>query len=84
MVLEQQVEISGAFGRGEEARLSSGWILIGPELSSLNLNSLVRVEQSLATRYPNVVIKSLCSNLDICLNYCATAYFRSRNSVRVL
>jgi len=34
--------------------------------------------------YPNVVIKSLCGNLDICLNYNASAYFRLRNSLRVL
>ena len=43
-------------GRGEEAQLSSGWILIGSELSSLNFNSSVRAEQSFAIRYPNVVI----------------------------
>jgi len=35
----------------------------------LNFNSSVRAEQSFAIRYPNVVIKSLCGNLDICLNY---------------
>jgi len=55
-------------GRGEEAQLSSGWILIGSELSSLNFNS-VRAEQSFVIRYPNVVIKSFCGILDICLNY---------------
>jgi len=49
-----------------------------------NFNSSVRAEQSFAIRYLNVVIKPLCSNLDICLNYRANAYFRSRNSVRVL
>jgi len=56
-------------GRGEEAQLSSGWTLIGSELSSLNFNSLVRAEQSFTIRYPNVINKSLCRNLDICLNY---------------
>jgi len=71
-------------GRGEEAQLSSGWISIGSELSSLNFNSSVRAEQSFAIRYPNVAIKSLCGNLDICLNYYANPYFRSRNSARVL
>jgi len=59
----------GAFGHDEEAQLSSGWILIGSELSSLKFNSAVRAEQSFAIRYPNVVIKFLCGNLDICLNY---------------
>jgi len=33
-------------GRDEEVRLSSGWISIGSELSSLNFNSSVRAEQS--------------------------------------
>jgi len=55
-------------GRGEEVQLSSGWILIGSELSSLNFNSSVRAEQSFAIRYSNVVIKSPCGNLDIFLN----------------
>jgi len=44
--------------------LSSGWTLIGSELSSPNFNSSVRAE-----RYLNVVIKPLCGNLEICLNY---------------
>jgi len=52
--------------------------MIGPELSSPNLNSSVRVEQSFAICYLNVVIKPLCGNPDIRLNY----YFRSWNSVR--
>ena len=69
-------------GRGEEAQLSSWWILIGSELFCRSFNSSVRDEQSLAIRYPKVVIKSL--SVDICLNYHANAYFRSRNSVRVL
>ena len=43
-------------------------------------NSSVRVERSFAICYLNVVIKPLCGNLDICLNY----YFRSRTSVRLL
>jgi len=68
------------FGRSEKTLLSSGWTLIGSELSSPNFNSSVRAERSFAIRYLNVVIKPLCGNLDICLNY----YFRSRNSVRVL
>ena len=61
--------------RGEEAQLSSGWISIGLELSSLNFKSSVRVEQSFAIYNPNVVIKSLCGNLDICLNYYDTPTF---------
>ena len=35
-------------------------------------------------RYPSIIIKSLCGNLDICLNYHANAYFQSRNSVRLI
>ena len=70
-------------GRGEESLLSSGWTLIGSELSSPNFNS-VRAERSFAFCYLNAVIKPICGNLDICLNYQANAYFRSRNSVRVL
>jgi len=53
--------------RGEEAQLSSEWISIGSELSSLNFDSF-------AILYPNVVIKSLCGNLDICPNYFLYAY----------
>jgi len=56
-------------GRGEEKLLSSGWTLIGSELSSPNVNSSVRAEQSFAICYLNVVIKPLCRTLDICLNY---------------
>jgi len=67
-------------GHGEETLLSSGWTLIGSELSSPNLNSSVRAERSFVIRYLNVVIKPLCGNLDICLNN----YFQSRNSVCVL
>ena len=63
-----------------ETQLSPGWTLIRSELSSPNINSSVRAERSFAIRYLNVVVKPLCGNLDICLNY----YFRSRNSVRVL
>jgi len=69
-------------GRGEKAQLSSGWISVGSELSSLNFNSPVRAEQSFAIRYPNVVIKSVCGNLDICLNYYANAYFWSWPKVK--
>ena len=67
-------------GHGEKTLLSSGWTLIGSELSSPNFNSSVRAERSFAIHYLNVVIKPLGGNLDICLNY----YFRSRNSVLVL
>jgi len=56
-------------GCGEEMQVSSGWTLIGSELSSLNFISSVRGEQSFAICYFNVVIKSLCGNLDIYLNY---------------
>ena len=55
-------------GRGEETLWSSGWTLIGSELSSPNFNSSVRAKRSFAIRYLNAVIKPL----------------RSRNSVRVL
>jgi len=68
---------------GEEAQLSSGWILIRSELFSLNFNSSVRTEQSFAIRYPNIVITSVCGNLDICLNYKANTNFRLWNSVLV-
>jgi len=67
-------------GRSEETLLSSGWTLIGSELSSPNFNTSVRAERSFAIRYLNVVIKPLCGNPDIGLNY----YFQSRNSVRML
>jgi len=70
---------SRTHGCGEETQLSSGWTLIGSELSFPNFTSSVRAEQSFAIRYLNVVIRPLCGNLDICLN----GYFRSRNSVRV-
>jgi len=56
-------------GPDEEPLLSPGWTLIGSELSSPNFNSLVRAEGSFAIHYPNVVIKPLCGNLDICINY---------------
>jgi len=55
--------------RGEETQLSSGWTLIGSELSSPNFNSSVRAEHSFVIRYLDIVIKPLCGNLDICLNY---------------
>jgi len=57
--------IIGAFrsmrtlGHGEETVLSSGWTLIGPELSSPNANSSVRAERLFAIHYLNVVIKPL-------------------------
>ena len=54
-------------GRGEEPLLSSGWTLIGSELSSPNFNSSVRADRSFAIPYLNVVIKPLCGNVDICL-----------------
>jgi len=47
---------------------------------SPDFDSSVKAERSFVIRYLNVVIKPLCANLDICLNY----YFRSRNSVFVL
>jgi len=56
-------------GREEEMQSSSGWILIGSELSSSNFNSSVRAEQSFMIRYPNIVIKPLCGNLAIRLNF---------------
>jgi len=55
---------------GEETLLSSGWTLIGTKSSSPNLNSSVRAERLFTIRDLNVVIKPLCGNLDICLNYC--------------
>jgi len=58
---------SRTLGRGEVPLLSSGWTLIGSELSSLNFNSSVRAVRSFTVRYLNVVIKPLCGNLDICL-----------------
>jgi len=61
-------------GRGEEPLLSSGWTLIGSELSSPNFDLSVRAERSFAIRYLNIVIKPFCGNLDICLNY----YFQSQ------
>ena len=58
----------GTQGPGEEAQLSSGWILVGSMLSSPNFNSSVRAEESFTIFYPTVVIKPLlCGNLDICL-----------------
>jgi len=49
----------------------------------LSFNSSVRAELPFTIRYPNIVIKSPCGNLDICLNY-TNAYFRPQDSVRVL
>jgi len=62
---------SRTHSHGEEAQLSSGGISIVSELSSPNFNSSVTAKESFAIRYPNVLIKSLCSNLGICLNYYA-------------
>jgi len=59
-------------------------ISIASELSSLNFYSSVRAERSFVICYPNVVIKPLCSNLDICLNYHTCVYFQSRISVSVI
>jgi len=71
----QLIDDSHAYtGRSRKAQLSSGWISIRSELSSLNFNASVRAEQSFAIRYPNVVIKSLRGNLEILLNYYANAY----------
>jgi len=69
-------------GRGEEPLLSSGWTLIGSELSSPSFNSSVRAERSFAIRYLNVEIKLLCGNLDrIVTERC---FFGSRCSVTLL
>jgi len=72
--------------------VGSGWNLIGSELSSPNLNPLVRLERSFAICYLNIVIKPLCGNLDIFLNYkplplvtefCSRAFGRrSRSKVK--
>ena len=62
------VAITRTHGRGEVPLLSSGWTLIGSELSSPNFNSSVRAVRSFAIRYLNVV-KPLCGNLDFCWNY---------------
>ena len=59
-------------------------ISIVSKLSSLNFNSSVEAERSFASRYPNVVIKPLCSDLDICPNYHAIVCFQSRNSFRLI
>jgi len=59
-------------------------ISIASDLSPLNFSSSIRAEQSFAISYLNLVIKSLCGNLDICLNYHGNAYFQSLNSVCVL
>jgi len=58
--------------------------LIASELSSLNFTSSARAKWLFGIRYPNVVIMSLCDNLDICLSYHANAYFQSQNSVRLM
>jgi len=65
-------------------RVISENISIALESSSLNINSSVKAEQSLAIRYPNVVIKSLCGNLDIYLKYHANTYFQSWSSARLI
>jgi len=67
-ILKHSVASTWTHGRNEEVQLGSGWILIGSELSSSNFDS-VRAERSFAMRYCYVVIKPLCGNLDICLNY---------------
>ena len=56
-------------GRDEKTLLSSGQTLIGSELSSPNFNPLVRAVRLFAIRYLNVVIKPICGNLEISLNY---------------
>ena len=79
------------FGRANtRSQLSSGWISIGSELSSLNSNSSVGAEQSFAICYPGVVIKFLRSNLDICLSYFVSfgreilfACFRSQTATEI-
>jgi len=64
------------WGNAVKFRMDVDWIRV--VLSQLLL--IVRAEWSFAIHYLNVVIKPICSNLEICLNY----YFRSRNSVRLL
>ena len=78
LTTEISVVSTRTLGRGEETLLSSGWTLIGSELSFPNFYSSVRAERSFAIRYLNVVIKPICSMLDIFLNYKANAEFRSR------
>ena len=58
--------------------------MIASELSSLNFNSSVTAEPLFVICYLNIVIKSLCGNRSIFLNYHANVYFQSRNSVRVI
>ena len=67
-------------GRRDEIQLSSGWTLVGLELSSPTFNFSASAERLFAIHYLNLIIKPLFGNLDICLNYC----FRSQNSVCVL
>ena len=69
-----------ALSRNEGTLLSSIWTLIRSKLPSPNFNSSVKTERSFTICYLNVVIRPLCGNLDICLNY----YFWSRNSVCML
>ena len=63
-----------AYNTDAVRKLNNKNILIASELSSLNFDSTVRAELSFAIHYPNVVFKSLCGNLDDCLNYHAKAY----------
>ena len=72
-------KVSVAITREQHGR--SQKISIASELASLNSNSLVKANQSSAIRSPNIVIEPLCSEFHIFLNYHASAYFQSRNSV---
>ena len=72
---------SRTLGRGEEPLLSSGWTLIGSELSSPNFNS-VRAERSFAIRYLNVV-RYLPKLLLSVAEFCSRAFgSRSRPKVK--
>ena len=51
--------------------------LITSELSFLHFNPLVTAEWGFAIHYPSLVIKPICSNLELCLNYHASTYFYS-------
>ena len=55
--------------------MSSGWTLIGSDLSSSNFNSSVRAKRSFAMHYLNVVIKPFRGNLEICLTTRLTPAF---------
>jgi len=53
--------------------IKRGWICAVEDKNNRCIRVLTTeiftAEQSFTIRYPNVVIKALCGNLDICLNY---------------